>query len=138
VNLVFNRDRDVAEWVTDKIGLVISPPYTAIGATMDGRSLCAGAVFNQWNGSSLEITLYGPGCLTRGNVSGIYHYVFVQCGAQRLSATTKRSNRRMCRLLPRLGFEFEGISKRFFGPHKQDDAMRYALFPEQALKWIRP
>jgi predicted nucleic acid-binding Zn ribbon protein len=136
VRLVFGQDEQVAAWVCENLGVTISPPFTAIGATRDGFTYCIGAVFNRWNGSDLEITLYGPGGLTRGNLRGIYHYVFVQCGANRLSAVTPRSNANMRKLLPRLGFEFEGTSKRYFGTSRKDDGMRYVLFPENALKWM--
>jgi hypothetical protein len=136
LQLVFGHDARVAHWVAEQLGLVILPPYVAIGGTRDGRTLCAGAVFNQWNGSNLEITLYGPGCLNRGAIRAIYHYAFMQVGARRLSATTRRSNKRMQRMLPRLGFEFEGVGKRFFGPRREDDAMRFVLLPERAGRWM--
>jgi hypothetical protein len=58
-------------------------------------------------------------------------------GARRLAATTRRSNKSMQRLLPRLGFEFEGVARRFFGPRRGDDGLRFVLFPEQAGKWLR-
>jgi RimJ/RimL family protein N-acetyltransferase len=65
----------------------------------------------------------------------IYHYAFLQVGARRLSATTRCSNKRMQRMLPRLGFECEGVGKRFFGPRHEDDAMRFVLLPERAGSW---
>lgn len=133
---MFGCDEHVAKYVSDNLGLPISPPYTAIGATQDGASLCAGAVFNDFNGSNVEITLYGPGCLKRGPISGIYHYMFEQLGVNRATAKTRRSNKTMQRLLPRLGFKFEGISARYFGPSKADDAIRFVLFPDEARKWI--
>lgn len=112
-------------------------PYTAIGGTVDGQSLCIGVVFNSWNGSNIDISLYGPGALRRGAISGVYHYAFKQLNATRVTANTRRSNKVMQRLLPRFGFKFEGISERYFGPTRPDDAIRYVLFPENAEKWIR-
>lgn len=136
MQLIFGQDALVADWVGVNLGLTIVPPYTAIGGTLDGTSLAIGAVFNQWNGSNLEITLYGPGGLTRGSIRAIYHYVFVQLGAERLSATTRRSNKLMCKKLHKLNFQFEGVSKRFFGPTPQDDAFRFVLFPTSAQRWM--
>jgi hypothetical protein len=137
VHLVFGQDELVANWVGINLGLTIHKPYTAIGGTTDGQSLAIGAVFNQWNGSNIEITLYGPGALRRGAIRGIYHYVFVQLGAQRLSATTRRSNKLMCRKLSKLGFECEGVGKRFFGSTRKDDAVRFVLFPHAAERWMK-
>ena len=136
MRLVFGQDDLVARYVSDNLGVVISPPLTAIGATRDGQTLCAGAVFTDWNGSNLDIHLYGDGAITRGCVRGIYHYAFVQCGANRLTAVTRRTNHKMKKHLPKLGFQFEGLSKRFFGPTKPEDGFRFALFPEDALKWM--
>jgi hypothetical protein len=134
--LVFGQDELVAQYVLGNLGLPLVPPYTAIGGTRDGQTLCIGAVFNQYNGSNIEITLYGPGALTRGAIRGVYHYAFDQLRVNRVSAKTRRSNKNMQRLLPRFGFKFEGISARYFGPEKADDAIRFVLFPDDARKWI--
>lgn len=136
MRLVFGQDELVAQYVFGHLGIALVPPYTAIGGTRDGKTLCIGVVFNQYNGSNIEITLYGPGSLTRGAIRGVYHYVFEQLGVGRVSAKTKRSNNNMQRLLPRFGFKFEGISERYFGPQKADDAIRFVLFPDEARKWI--
>lgn len=136
MQLVFGQDTIVADYVFNNLGLALVPPYTAIGGTKDGKTLCIGAVFNQFNGSNIEITLFGPGGLTRGNIRGVYHYIFEQLKVNRVSAKTRRSNKSMQRLLPRFGFKFEGISARYFGPQKADDAIRFVLFPDDARKWI--
>ncbi len=137
MQLIFGQDDLVANWVFTNLELPVSPPYVAIGGTTDDKTLSIGVVFNQWNGSNAEITLFGPGALRRGCIRAIYHYAFVQVGFHRLTATTRRSNKKMLRLLPRFGFNFEGISKQWFGPHKADDGMRFALFPENAQKWMK-
>lgn len=136
MRLVFGCDTLVEKYVSENIGMTISPPFTAIGATRDGKTLCGGVVFNHWNGSNIEFHLYGPGCMTRENLRGIFHYAFVQISANRVTASVKRSNESVRKLLPRLGFEFEGTSKKFYGPTKQDDEIRFVLFPERALRWM--
>jgi hypothetical protein len=136
LRLVLGCDEMVGAWVGEKIGTKIMPPYVAIGATSDGVDLCAGAVFNDYTGSNLEITLAADHGLTRGNIRAAMHYAFVQIGVVRLSAKTKRSNKIVQRMLPRMGFKFEGVSARYFGPNKSDDAMRFVLFSEDARKWL--
>ena len=136
MNLVFGQDDAVAKYVGDNIAVPMVPPYVAIGGTRDGQTLCIGVVFNQYNGSNIEISLYGPRGLTRGNIRGIYDYAFKQLGVNRVTANTRRSNKRMQRMLPKFGFKFEGISARYFGPTKADDAIRFVLFPEDAEKRI--
>lgn len=137
MNLVFGEDRLVADWVGINLGLEIVPPYTAIGGTTDGDALCIGAVFNNWNKSNLDITLYGPGAIRRTAIRAIYHYVFNQLGAQRLTALTRRSNTLMRKKLHKLSFKYEGISERYFGPHRSDDAIRFVLFPQNAERWMK-
>lgn len=137
MKLVFGEDKLVADWVGINLGLAILPPYTAIGGTVDGAELLIGAVFNNWNGSNLDITLYGPGAIRRTAIRGIYHYVFNQLGAERLTAITRRSNKLMCKKLHKLSFKYEGISERYFGPTKSEDAIRFVLFPQNAERWMK-
>ena len=139
IRLVFDQHDRVASWVESKIVARIAKPYVAIGATKDGQTLCGGAVFNNWNGHNIEITLASDGCLTRGTIRGIYHYLFVQSKAGRVTAHTRRSNETMRDMLPRFGFvpEFGGQpAKRFYGPKKSDDAFVFVLFPENARKFL--
>jgi hypothetical protein len=133
---VFGRDDEVARWAAFNLKQVISPPYVAIGFTRDGTHWHGAAVFNEWNFSNIEITIYGPGCLSPGSIGCAYRYVFNQIKANRLTARTRRSNSLMRRLLPRLGFTYETTLKRYYGPDRKDDAFLFALFPEQAVKWM--
>ena len=136
IQLVFGQDDIVAGWVSKKIGALISPPFVAIGVTRDGTALCGGTVFHHWNGHNLEITLASDGAITRGTLRAIYHYMFEQVDAGRVTARTRRSNKTMRDMLPRLGFQFEGVSRRYYGPNKADDAFVFVLFPENARKFL--
>lgn len=136
MRLVFGCDEIVAKWVSQKLRVPIVPPYTAIGVTRDGENLCGGAVFNDWNGSNLEVTVYGHGCVTRGNFRAVCHYAFAQLKANRLTARTARVNKRLQRSLPKLGFRYEGICRNYYGPDKRHDAIVYGLLKEQGMKWI--
>lgn len=135
MELVFGRHDEVAAWVSERTKCLISPPYVSIGATQDGQSFCAGVVFNGWNGFNIELTLASEAQLTRGAIRGIYHYVFQQSKATRATACTPRANKVMRRMLPRLGFEYEGLMRRYYGPNRSDDAFVFALFPENAGKF---
>jgi RimJ/RimL family protein N-acetyltransferase len=134
MQLVFGQHDLVADWVSEKIGALIAKPYVAIGAMRDGK-LCAGWVFNHWNGHNIEIS-WASEFLTRGMIRAVHHYVFVQSGAGRVSALTRRSNKTMREMFPRFGFEFEGVQRRYYGPNKADDAFLFVLFPENARKFL--
>jgi RimJ/RimL family protein N-acetyltransferase len=135
---VFGHDDLVACWVSQKTGDVYSPPYACIGFTKDGRSLCAGVVFTCWNGSNVEISFASERGFSRENIRTVYRYAFVQCKANRVTAHTRRSNRAMRALLPRLGFskEAEGVLPRFYGPKRADDAFVYGAYPDTVRKWL--
>ena len=134
MNLIFGEDDRVAAWVGEHLGIIMAEPYTAIGGTADNETLSIGVVFNNWNGFNFDISLYGPGALTRGAISSVYDYAFRQAGAVRLTAYTRRSNENMQMLLPRFGFKPEGESERYFG---DEDALRFCLLRETAEKWMK-
>jgi RimJ/RimL family protein N-acetyltransferase len=134
---VFGQDQLVADYISNGIGEYFSPPYVGIGFTRNGRELCGGALFNNWTGSNIDVSIYGPGAMTRYALGIGCRYAFKQINANRITARTKRSNKTMQRLLPRIGFTFEGSLKRYYGPARMDDALIYALFIEGAEKWMQ-
>lgn len=134
--LVFGHDELVARWMTERIGLVFAPPFVAIGATVDGQELCAGVLFNNWNGFNADISLAADQ-LSRDAIGGVYEYAFNQLGALRLTALTRRSHKTMRDMLPRFGFRQEGVAARYFGPRRGDDAFKFVLFRQDAQKWMK-
>ena len=135
MNLIFGHDQAVAEYVAAGLGVVIHPPFVAIGVVKDDR-LAGGMVFNGFTGANIEITAFGPGCMHRGIIRAALHYVFEQSNVLRLTARTKRSNKLVCKLLPRLGFQFEAVLKNYYGPQRGDDAILYRLTRGDAARWI--
>lgn len=135
MQLIFGHDAEVGAWAAQKIGIPLSPPFVAIGVA-DEKELRGAAIYNNWNGWQIEMSIYGPGCLTRGIIrSLLLAYPFDDIGAGRVTARTKRSNKAMQKLFPRLGFEMEGVLKRFYGPTKADDAFIYRLDRQAAERW---
>jgi hypothetical protein len=136
MEFLFGEDEFVADYVSQQIGLSIHPPYTAIGFVNPDRGLFGGAVFNSYNGANIEITVYCPN-VSRGIIRAIVRYGFVQLGCLRMTAKTRRSNKRTCRVLPKIGFQFEAAQRNFFGPQKADDAIVYRLDRDVALsRWL--
>jgi hypothetical protein len=135
MQLVFGHDAAVAAFAAEKLGLTISPPYVAIGVA-DEFGLKGAAVYNNWNRWQIEISFYGPGCLTRPVIRALFWgYPFNDLGAGRLTASTRRSNRLTRDLLPRLGFTQEAVLKRLYGPRRADDAFVFCMMREQAERW---
>lgn len=135
---IFGHDATVAKWAGQRMAETFHPPFTAIGFTKDGETLHGAAIFNGWNGSNIDITICGHGCLSRYSIGMAYQYVFGQLNASRLTARTARSNKRMQKLLPRLGFAFEGVMQRYYGTTRDLDGLVYRLLRADALKWLPP
>jgi hypothetical protein len=135
MRLLFGHDEAVAGFVGQGLGIVIHPPFTAIGIVSDD-GLSGGMVFNNFNGSNIDLTVYTVRPATRGVIRAAAHYVFIQLGCNRISATTRRSNKRACKAIVKLGFTYEATRKQWFGPNRADDGIAYVMTREQAGKWL--
>lgn len=130
---MFEQHDRVAQWVSEHVGAKMERPYVGLGISGDdGQTLCGGIIFNNWNGFNIDVTLALTEPLTRPIIQGVWYYVFEQSKATRVTARTMRSNKKTRELLPRLGFKFEAVSPRWYGPDRKHDAFQFALFPENA------
>jgi hypothetical protein len=123
----------VGGYIAGRLGVHLTPPFQAMGFLGgDGRPLAA-ALFNGFNGSSIEVSIVAePGGLTRSVIRYVAQYAFVHCGCRRLQAHVSKRNKRMLRLMPRLGFKFEAVAA---GYYPDSDAVVFrGLANEQ--RWI--
>lgn len=132
---LFGADSAVAEWVGNGLRKPIHPPYTAIGWVDERGNIRAGAVFNQWNGSNIEVTIYGPRGFGKDAIKSVFRYAFTQLRANRLTATTERANKTMQRILPRMGFKFESVQPKYYGPHRKNDGIVFRMLRDEC-RWI--
>lgn len=133
MQLVFGHDAHIAQWAAENLGVEISPPFIAIGI-VDESGLRGGIVYNHYNRFDIEMSIFGPGCMRRGIIRAALSYPFDQLGVLRVSAQTRRDNKSMRAMLPRLGFKFEGVRERHYGPNRRDDAFLFGL-PRERNKW---
>ena len=124
--LLFGHDKTVAEWVAKQAhSKPPVAPFTAFGLVDRRGTLVGGAVFTGYNGDTVELSLAGRAMATRSGWAAIIKYVFEQLGCSRLQMHTKRSNRRVLRMLAnRLGVRYEGVARRYFG---KDDGVVYSM-----------
>ncbi|HYE86631.1 MAG TPA: hypothetical protein VEA16_09765, partial [Vicinamibacterales bacterium] len=71
IEIITGRDAEVAEWASSRLGQPIVPPFVAIGFAKDGE-LDGAAVLNDYNGANVELTIYGPGCLTPATIKYVF------------------------------------------------------------------
>lgn len=137
MEVVFGHDETVAAWAGAQLGVAFQQPFRAMGVIDGAGALCGATVFNDhYMGGNIEMTLVGPGMLTWQVQKAIMGFAFVTCGASRLTAKTPYRNKKVRKLLPKAGFQFECIQKRYYGPEKGDDAVVYVLFKERAGRWL--
>ncbi len=135
--VVDGQDAVVADWAGRSLGVTFHQPYSALGIVEPDGLLKGAAIFGDFypNGN-IEWTHVGPGTLTRGVIRTLFKYAFEQCGATRITAKTKKSNRVVQKLLPRLGFKLESTIPRYYGIDKSDNALVFVLYRENAERWI--
>ena len=138
LRLVFNDDFAVGEWVARRIPYIGSAKdwgaFRAIGIAKGDKPI-AGAVYNNSRGFDMEINFAAdsPHWCTRGMLSGIFSYPFIQCGCTRVSVTTAKRNARARRFIEGLGFKQEGCIRR--GLDGKQDAILYGMQHEQC-RWL--
>lgn len=123
-SVLLGHDQAVADWVGQLNGKAFSPPFTAIGVINKQGALTGGYVFTSYNQDGIEVSIAGRGVVARDPCRAMARYVFSDLGCVRLVAHTRRSNKAIRRLMPRLGFRFEGTCRRFYG---DEDAFQYSL-----------
>lgn len=139
MKLITDQPDIIARFVATGLQRIFWPPYTALGWVKevgDKWTLVGGAVFNDFNGYNIEVSVHWHGPLTRQPLAEALRYVFLQCKCGRLTAKTERGNTKMRRILPRLGFVCEGELKRFYGPRKAQNALIFRLDRITAERWI--
>jgi len=137
MRLVGGYDQEVAAWASERFGRPIIGPFSAFGVLNNRNELCGAAIFGDfYKGGNIELTYYGPGTAARGIIRDLCRYAFNQCGVSRVTAKTMRANAVCQHLLPKLGFHFEGIQKRYYGTDKSSDALTFVLFRKDAKRWL--
>lgn len=136
MQFVFGQDAIVGAYAAERLGIPLEPPFTSIGVVTDGGSLVGAIIYNGYNGSNIEITVYAPRHLNRQVIRAALAYPFRQLGVLRLTGRTKRSNRAMCRIFPKVGFVYEATLKHYFGPSRGDDALLFRMTKAEAARWI--
>jgi hypothetical protein len=123
----------VAAFIEGKLGIKISEPYEAFGFVSDDkRPLCA-FVFNDRSDANMEMTVYAePGGITRGVLRYIAKYAFDKNNCRRLTVRTKKRNKRVLKLAPRYGFQYECVQKHFY---PDDDAVVFRMLKSDCT-WL--
>jgi len=136
--LVFDRDEELALWAEQHYPecAPLCRPLTSIGVASNDGDIMGVAIFHNYRQNDIEITFITatPRWATPGNIRGILNYPFVQLGVKRMTAITKKSNKKARKFMTGLGFVLEGVHP--YGAKDCTTACTYGLYPENAKKWL--
>lgn len=137
MNLVVDRPAEVAAWASYQLNVPITGECKAIGVLSEKGAIVGAIIFTNWNGSNMDATVVGHRCFTRNIIRYAADYVFNQLRYNRVTFRTKRSNKKVCRLLAKhIGPKgFEGTARFWYGPLRSDDAIIYRIDRHTAAKW---
>lgn len=127
VGLLFGQDMAVSQWTWGKFNIVPSAVQCAIGIVRNNQNV-GSVMFHEYSGYNIELSYYGPFTLTAGIVRTLARFVIERYNIERVTVRTNRNNTKLMRNLGRLGFKFEGVQKRFYGPF--GDAAAFVMFRE--------
>lgn len=121
----------VSAYVSGQTGDPYANVVRSLGVLTDEGRIIGGFVFTRYTGHGVEVSLAGRGCIMREAWQRVGNIVFGELACQRLAVTTRRSNKRVCRLAPRLHFRFEGIARKYFG---DEDGVSLSLLRSEAVQ----
>ena len=121
----------VSAFVSGQTGDIYSDVMRALGILSAEGRIIGGVLLTNYTGHGVEMTLAGKGCISRTAWQAIGDMAFGELGCQRISVTTRKSNKRVCKLAPRLKFKFEGIARKFYG---KEDGVMFSLLRDEAIQ----
>lgn len=129
--LLRNEPEIVSAFVAGQTGDQYCDVMRALGILSGEGRIVGGVLLTNYTGYGVEMTLAGKGCISRGAWQAIGDMAFGELSCQRISVTTRRSNKRVCKLVPRLKFKFEGVARRFYG---KEDGIVFSLLRDEAVQ----
>lgn len=128
--ILLGEDARVAAWAFATFKFVPTPINKGLGI-IDGNCNLVGAILLQnFNGTNLELSYYGPWTVTLGIVRIMARTVIGEFNAARLTVVTSKKNRRLIWSLQKFGFKLEGAQRCYYGHEdiKRNVGVRLVLF----------
>lgn len=122
-------DERVARLVSKATGDTMAAPFRTVALYRDGAPV-SGVCLTEYTGASVMVSGAGRLIVQREFRQSLCDLVYGVLGCRRMAITVRKSNKRMLKLAPRLGFSFEGKLRRYFGT---EDGMIYSLLVEEAI-----
>ena len=135
--LLIGHDQEVAAWAYATFRYFPVPVNRAYGIIGEDGVLKGAILFQNFNGTNVELSYYGPKTLSVSVIKTIARTVINEFHAARLTVVTSQRNRKLISRLNKMGFGIEGVQKRFYG-HKdcrRNTGVRLVMFSEKFAKY---
>lgn len=129
MRILIGSDDTVAAYIANATGDRLHKPFRTVGIYGAG-GLIGGWAIDDFTGFGVSLSGAGSGMMLRSARQALCDLVFGYLGCRRMQIVVRKSNKRMLKLAPRLGFSFEGKLRRYFGT---EDGMIYSLLGEEAI-----
>lgn len=127
--IVYNAWEYVGRWVCARTGGFWFPGAVAIGYSRDGRNLCAGVMYDLYNGASICMHVAGEGnWLTREFLRAAFEYPFETAKVRKVIGLVDASNTKARKFDEHLGFKLEATVK---DAAPKGDLLIYSMTREQ-------
>ena len=130
--ILHGRDSEVADWYAAKLEIPVCPYHGAIGLLDENGVLRGAVLLTLVNANSAHSDIYSELPSLAPYARGVFSWMFEY--TNRVTAVTGIKNKKMKRHLPRLGFEFEGRKKDWYGVGQ--DGLEFRMMRHNC-KWIR-
>jgi len=127
--ILLYADDFVGEWLEQRMGVKLVPPYTSFGIIGPDGLLAGAMIFNGFNEGNAEVSLYAPRAVSRGSLRAAARYLFETAGCNRVTARTRASSLRVRRFIEKVGFQQEGVLRAYY--QDGEDAILYGLLKSE-------
>ena len=133
IKWLFGYDREVTEWVRQRLDNSHFGPATAIGLVKDGK-IIAGVVYHNYrlNGLEMSIATEDRHWATKQTLRTFFAYPFNQLNCERVTALVSEDNIKSRDMVNRLGFIKEGVLRKAFNGR---NIHIYGMLKDEC-KWI--
>lgn len=129
--LLLDADALVAGWAYQTYNKFPVKVDRAIGV-VEGNQIVGAVIFTSYNSVNANLSYYGKSTLTAGIVRTLAKIALYELRLSRCTVIVPKRPSFLLKKLPKFGFRYEGVQRRFYGPtdSARDTGCRFVVFRE--------
>lgn len=132
MRLVTGYDADIRRWLAQNYNAYAHQEPCVLLGIVNGNTLVGAFVITWHCDTTAELGVYGT--VSPDTVKNMFRYVFGPCRIHRLEVRTPKKNKTVRRAAPKMGFQFEGSARDYYGPGSS--ALVFAMTSDQC-RWLK-